>query len=59
MKESFTREEVIKIITNIYNNEYDYSVANWAIDNRFDREQSIRMATDEYVATSLLLEENN
>lgn len=59
MKESFTREEVIKIIKNIYKNEYDYSLSKWAVDGHFDREQAVQMATDEYVATSILLEENN
>lgn len=59
MKQIFTREEVIKIITNIYKNNYDYPMFAWAEYNGFDREEAIRTATDEYVATSILLEENN
>ena len=59
MKYTFTREEVIKIIANIYKNEYDFSIYSWSIANGLDKEEAIRTATDEYVATSILLQENN
>lgn len=59
MKESFTREEVIKIIRDIYTHDYDHPIYAWAEFNGFDREEATRTITDEYIATSVLLEENN
>ena len=59
MKDKFSKQEVRKIIKNIYKNEFDYYSPQWLVDNHFDRIQEILMKNDGFMPTSILLEENN
>ena len=55
MKKTFTREEVIAIIKDIYANYYDNPINLWAGANGFDKELAIYTATNEYMEISKLL----
>ena len=59
MKQTFTREEVKAILKEIYTNDYDTPLYAWAELNGLDRELAIYTATNEYMETSNLVQENN
>ncbi|MCM6831240.1 hypothetical protein [Leuconostoc mesenteroides] len=50
MKETFTLEEVISIITEIHKSDFEYPIKEYADFNNFNEEQAVYYATDEFIS---------